>query len=248
MKKIYNPVILLMLFTVFNSCSDQLPAEQTAAFMYGGDFSILKKMVDSGGVYKIDGVEKNALEIFTGNGYNYARLRIFHTPNMAGPTCNSLEYTIALAKEVKAAGMKILLNFHYSDTWADPGHQIKPQAWEGLAFEVLVDSVYQYSKSVIRSMKNANVLPDMVQIGNEVSPGMIWPEGKIEKDSLSDWDSFSTLLKAGISGVKDAYGSIEVPIMIHTDKSGDVNATGNFFTKIAEHGVIFDLIGLSYYP
>jgi len=217
--------------------------------MYGGDFSILKKMEDSGGVYKLDGVERDALEIFTENGYNYGRVRIFHTPNMVGPVCNSLDYTIELSKKIKAAGMKILLNFHYSDTWADPGKQIKPAAWEGLAFDLLSDSVYQYSKKVIEEMKAAGVLPDMVQVGNEITPGMIWPDGKIYSDGAENWKNFCTLLKSGINGVKDGYGdAAEVPIMIHIDKGGDLGATGKFFTKIAIYDVEFDVIGLSYYP
>ena len=246
-----NPMIkILLLFMstlLFVSCDD-LP-EPEDDFMYGGDFSILKKMEDSGGVYKIDGLEKDALEIFSDNGYNYGRVRIFHTPNMTGPVCNSLDYTIELSNKIKASGMKILLDFHYSDTWADPGHQIKPAAWEGLSFEVLKDSVYQYSKNVIEKMKAANVLPDMVQIGNEVSPGMIWPDGQIFTGGGENWEDFSALLISGIKGVKDASGDeFDMPIMIHTDKGGDLTATGAFFTQIERYGVEYDVIGLSYYP
>lgn len=243
----YLKIFIVFLFAnTLVACNK--PEQPQDDFMYGGDFSILKKMEDSGGIYKIDGVAKNALEIFSDNGYNYGRVRIFHTPNMEGPVCNSLEYTIALSKEIKKAGMKLLLDFHYSDTWADPAHQLKPKAWEGLSFDVLTDSVYTYSKNVILAMEKAGVLPDMVQVGNEITPGFIWPDGKIYKDSGEDWDSFCTLLKAGIRGVKDAYGSVDVPIMIHIDKGGDLNATSNFFRKIEEHGVEYDLIGLSYYP
>lgn len=216
--------------------------------MYGGDFSILKKMEDNGGIYKLKGVKKDALEIFSENGYNYGRVRIFHTPNMEGPTCNSLEYTIALSEKIKNAGMKLLLDIHYSDTWADPAHQIKPKAWEGLSFEVLTDSVYQYSLKIITAMKNAGVLPDMVQVGNEVTTGMIWPDGKIYKNSGEDWNGFCKLLKAGVNGVKDAYGNSDVPIMIHIDKGGDLIATSKFFAKIEQNGVEYDVIGLSYYP
>jgi len=167
---------------------------------------------------------------------------------MEGATCNSLEYTIALSKKIIAAGMTLLLDFHYSDTWADPAHQIKPRAWENLSFDVLTDSVYQYSKNVILAMKAANVLPEMVQVGNEITPGMIWPDGKIYKETGEDWTCFTTLLKAGIKGVKDAYGKTKVPIMIHIDKGGDKGATEYFLKKISERGVEFDIIGQSYYP
>ncbi len=248
MRKFIKALLLLIISSiVFVSC-DELP-EPEDNFMYGGDFSILKKMEDSGGVYKVDGVAKDALEIFADNGYNYGRVRIFHTPNMVGPVCNSLEYTIALSKKIKAAGMKILLDFHYSDTWADPAHQIKPAAWEGLSFEVLNDSVYQYSKNVIEKMKAANVAPDMVQIGNEITPGMIWPDGKIYTDGGTNWKNFCALMKSGISGVKAGYGADNnVPIMIHIDKGGDLTATGSFFTEIERYKVEYDVIGLSYYP
>lgn len=236
--------ILIVLVAI--SCSKS--PEPKEEFMIGADISVLKKIEDYGGVYKVNGEARDALEIFTENGYNYARLRLFHTPNMKGPVCNSLDYTIELSKKIKASGMKLLLNFHYSDTWADPAHQIKPKAWENLSFENLTDSVYEYSKAVIVAMKEAGVLPDMVQVGNEITPGMIWPDGKIYKEEGEDWKSFCTLLNAGIKGVKDAYGKTEVPLMIHIDKGGDLNATSNFFQKIEEHGVKYDLIGLSYYP
>lgn len=240
--------ILLFVFVLFLFSCKQEATPEVKEFMIGGDFSILKKMEDSGGIYKYKGEAMDALEIFTQNGYNYGRLRIFHTPNMEGATCNSLSYTIDLAQKIKASGMKLLLDFHYSDTWADPAKQYKPKAWEGTSFEVLTDSVYQYSKNVILAMDAAGVRPDMVQVGNEVTPGMIWPEGRIYKESGEDFKSFCTLLNAGIDGVKSAYGTADVPIMIHIDKGGDLAATKYFFTKIAQYKVEFDLIGLSYYP
>jgi arabinogalactan endo-1,4-beta-galactosidase len=248
MKPIFllNLTIAFYFAFLFGSCTKQeIKPEE---FIIGGDFSILKKMEDSGGVYKYEGQPVDALELFAENGYNYGRVRLFHTPNMEGPVCNSLDYTIELSKKIKAARMKLLLNYHYSDTWADPAHQIKPKAWENLSFEVLTDSVYEYSKAVIEAMDKAGVLPDMVQVGNEITPGFIWPDGKIWKDSTEDWESFCTLLKAGIKGVKDAYGDREVPIMIHIDRGGDQSATQKFFSKMDQYGIEFDLVGLSYYP
>jgi arabinogalactan endo-1,4-beta-galactosidase len=244
-KHIGLAIVTIMFF--LTSCQGKSTDNQ-ASFIYGGDFSLIKKIEDVGGIYKIDGQSKPGIEIFKENGYNYGRVRIFNNPNNIGPVCNSLEYTIALSKNIKAAGMKLLLDFHYSDTWADPSHQIKPKAWENISFEALTDSVYTYSKNVILAMKAAGVLPDMVQVGNEITPGMIWPDGKIYKDTGEDWNSFTTLLKAGIKGVKDAYGKTSVPVMIHIDKGGDQGATEYFFKKILEKGVEFDIIGQSYYP
>lgn len=247
---IRNQILILQIILFIWSLlgNQKLTMAQKSGFIYGGDFSIMKKMEDSGGVYTYQGKQVNALHLFKANGYNYGRVRIFHTPNMDGATCNSLEYTIALSKEIKTTGMKLLLDFHYSDTWADPAHQLKPKAWEDLSFKALTDSVYQYSKNVILAMKAAGVLPDMVQVGNEITPGMIWPDGKIYKESIEDWINFTTLLKAGIEGVKAAYGRKKIPIMIHIDKGGDQKATEYFFNKIIEYGVEFDLIGQSYYP
>lgn len=235
-------ILLLLLF----SCKEEV--EPVEPFMYGGDFSILKKMEDFGGQYKFKGEAQPALEIFKANGYNYGRVRLFHTPNMKGPVCNSLEYTIELSKQIKASGMKLLLNFHYSDTWADPQHQLIPEAWKDLDMNTLTDSVYHYSKAVIRAFDKAGVLPDMVQVGNEITPGMMWPAGKIYNDDKENWKDFCSLLNAGIDGVKAGYGERTVPIMIHIDKGGNLDATNYFFQKIEEQGVHYDLIGLSYYP
>ncbi|HNW50891.1 MAG TPA: glycosyl hydrolase 53 family protein [Prolixibacteraceae bacterium] len=245
--KITFNIVLMFAFLLSIGCKAEKPSK-TSGFIYGGDFSLMKKIEDGGGVYKIDGQAKPGLEIFKENGYNYGRVRLFNSPNNVGPVCNSLEYTIALSKEIKNAGMKLLLDFHYSDTWADPAHQIKPKAWENISFEALTDSVYSYSKNVILAMKAAGVLPDMVQVGNEITPGFIWPDGKIYTEKGENWVNFCTLLKAGIRGVKDAYGGTAVPIMIHIDKGGDQGATEYFFRKITEQGVEFDIIGQSYYP
>ncbi|MFC0878211.1 arabinogalactan endo-beta-1,4-galactanase [Saccharicrinis sp. FJH2] len=247
MKTSKSLINILLIIIAFASCTSE-PKQQADAFMYGGDFSILKKMEDLGGVYKYKGKPVDALALFKQNGYNYGRVRLFHTPNMEGPVCNSLNYTIALSKKIKASGMRLLLDFHYSDTWADPQKQYKPKAWEGLPFDVLTDSVYTYSKKVILAMKEAGVLPDMVQPGNEITYGMIWPDGKIYQDSAEDWDSFCTLLAAGIKGIKDASGDTKIPIMIHIDRGGDQAETKYFFDNLEAHGIEFDLIGLSYYP
>ncbi len=250
MRKKIRPLMWGALFGIalpfLYCCTTKKTGSET--FMYGADFSIVKKMEDAGGIYKYQGKPVDALQLFAQNGYNYGRVRLFHSPNMEGPVCNSLAYTIALSKRIKASGMKLLLDIHYSDTWADPSHQIKPKAWEGLSFDVLTDSVYQYSQKVIKTMQKAGVTPDMVQVGNEITPGFIWPDGQVYKDSTEDWTSFCTLLKAGIKGVKDAYEKKNVPIMIHIDRGGDLKQTRYFFDKIKEQGVVFNLIGLSYYP
>lgn len=223
--------------------------QKTNDLVYGCDVSIMKKMEDFGGKYKVNGIEKDGLLIFKENGYSWARVRIFHTPDNKGPVCNDLVYTTSLIKKAKFYGYKVLLNFHYSDTWADPGHQATPKAWENLSLEVLSDSVYQYTKKVIESLNKARLQPDMVQIGNEINNGMLWPHGKIWKeDENADWEGLTTLLKAGIKGVKEAGNSANIPILIHAATGGNKVASYNFYHNIIARNVKFDVIGLSYYP
>lgn len=223
--------------------------EEKNVLEFGGDFSIMKKMEDAGGLYKVNGFVKEGLEIFRDNGYSWARLRIFHTPSMVGPVCNDLNYTIEVAQKAKKFGFKILLNFHYSDTWADPGHQTIPSAWRNLSLELVQDSVYEYTKSVIEAMDNSGVLPDMVQIGNEINNGMIWPHGKLWiEPGITNWDDLAKLLQAGILGVKEATNGAGISIMIHAANGGDINVSYKFYKNIIDRGVDFDVIGLSYYP
>jgi arabinogalactan endo-1,4-beta-galactosidase len=224
------------------------PEDQQTELMIGGDFSIMKKMEDLGGTYTIDGIVKEGFQIFKDNGFTWARLRIFHTPNKEGPVCNDLAYTIALAQKAKQYGFKIFLNFHYSDTWADPGKQYKPAAWEGLSFAVLLDSVSMYTQKVMNAMDAAGVLPDLVQVGNEINNGMIWPDGRLWDGNTPRWDPLCDLLKAAIQGVKKANNGANIPVMIHAATGGDVVESNNFYSHMIQRGVEFEQIGLSYYP
>lgn len=149
----------------------------------GADISILADMEKSGAGYYENGVKKDALQILKNNGVNYVRLRLWQDPyddqgNSYGAGTNDLNTTIALAKRAKNLGLKVLLDFHYSDFWVDPGKQNLPKAWENYSFEQLDAALYGYTKSVLTEMKNNGVYPDMVQIGNELNSGMLWPYGK----------------------------------------------------------------------
>jgi arabinogalactan endo-1,4-beta-galactosidase len=232
------------------SSEPPMSKESVSGFVKGGDISLLQRIDDSGYEYKSNGQSKDALEIFKEHGFNYMRLRLFHTPSGRGPVVNSLEYTIKLAKRIKKGGFKFLLDFHYSDTWADPGHQIKPKAWEGLPFPELERAVYEYTKDVVTKLNEEWVLPDMVQVGNEITPGFLWDEGRIyKKDEEANWKDFTTLLKAGVKGVKDAIGKDDrIEIMVHVDNGGSKERCRNFYDKMLEYDVPFDVIGVSYYP
>jgi arabinogalactan endo-1,4-beta-galactosidase len=158
---------------------------------------------------------------------------------------NDLQYTIDLAKQAKRMGFKFLLNYHYSDTWADPGKQYLPRAWEEMAHDELVTAVFEYTRDTIAAFREADVMPDMVQVGNEVIGGMLWPDGKLPRN----WENFAKLVNAGIRGVEAATDDAPKPlIMMHIDRGGDLHATKYFFDNCAKHGIEFDVIGQSYYP
>lgn len=213
-----------------------------ADYAIGADLSFLRQAEERGTVFKDDGEAKPGLQIFKDHGYNWIRLRLFHTPTRLP---NDLEYTIASAKEAKELGFKFLLDYHYSDTWADPGKQFIPKAWEGKSHEELVEAVFEYTRDTIAAFREAGALPDMVQVGNEITPGMLWPDGKLP----DHWENFAELLNAGIRGVEAGHGEDARPrIMIHIDKGGDKRATKWFFDNINKYGVPFDVIGQSFYP
>ncbi len=226
--------------TLLAACA--LTQVHAADYAIGADLSFLKQAEDRGTVFKDGNQPKPGLQIFKDHGYNWIRLRLFHTPTELP---NNLQYTIAMAQSAKKLGFKFLLDFHYSDTWADPGKQFLPKAWEGLSHLELVKAVFEYSRDSVKSFRDAGVLPDMVQIGNETPGGMLWPDGKLP----ANWDNYADLVKAGIAGVAAGASPEARPrIMLHIDKGGDKNATKRFFDKIDSYLIDFDVIGQSYYP
>ena len=213
-----------------------------ADYAIGADLSFLKQAEDRGTVFKDGTNARPALQIFKDHGYNWVRLRLFNSPTNLP---NNLEYTLALAKQAHEHGFKFLLNFHYSDTWADPAKQFPPVAWHGKSHVELVQAVHDYTRDTIIAFREAGVLPDMVQIGNEITPGMLWPDGRLP----DHWDNFTDLLKAGIRGMDEGRGTSARPrIMIHIDRGGDRTVTKGFFDKLNSYGVEYDVIGQSYYP
>jgi arabinogalactan endo-1,4-beta-galactosidase len=218
------------------------PALRAADYAIGADLSFLKQAEDHGAVFKDNGQARPALEIFRDHGYNWIRLRLFHTPT---DLPNNLRYTIAMAQEAKKLGFKFLLDYHYSDTWADPGKQFIPKAWQGMTHDQMVEALYNYTRDSIAAFRDAGVLPDMVQIGNEITNGMLWPDARLP----ANWDHFADFIKAGIAGVETGKGDHPRPrIMIHIDKGGDWVATKHFFDKLNTYDVNYDVIGESYYP
>ncbi len=159
-----------------------------------------------------------------------------------------MQTTLSLAKRAKAQGMEILLDIHYSDFWADPGTQTKPKAWQNLSYSELKGEVYNYSKSVIEAFKQENVMPQIVQVGNETTSGILWDDGKVGTDN-NDFTQLAELFSAGVSGINDALSSDEdIEIVLHLDHGGDNSLYRWWFDEITDLGVDFDIIGLSYYP
>jgi beta-galactosidase len=212
----------------------------------GADISFVPQREAMGVTFKEDGVEKDVVEILKDNGLNYIRLRIFVNPEnekgySPGRGFCGLEYTKLMALRVKKAGMKILLNFHYSDYWADPQQQNKPLAWQDLDFNTLKDSVKSYTKRVLLALQDQGTLPEMVQVGNEINHGMLWPEGHI-----GNLDNLAELIKAGLEGVKEVDPSIIT--MEHIALGGQNDESVFWLDNMIARGVQFDIIGLSYYP
>lgn len=216
-------------------------------YAIGADVSFLASAEANGMEFKDEGKVKPGLEILKDNGYNWIRLRLFHTPSNSDrfPLPNDLEYTIDLAKKAHDMGYKFLLNFHYSDTWADPAKQFLPKAWEDLTHEELVEAVFTYTRDTIIAFREAGVMPDMVQNGNEITNGMLWPHGKLPENK----DNFAELVQAGINGVDAGRGNLPRPkIMVQVESSGNKAKTKDFFDSLFARGVECDVLGQSYYP
>ena len=216
--------------------------EDKTDFAVGADLSFLRQAEAAGTTFKDNGVAKPGLQIFRDHSYNWIRLRIFVNPKSLP---NSLEYTLAEAKDAKKLGYKFLLDFHYADDWADPGKQPTPAAWQGKSHPELTQTVFDYTRDTIKAFKDAGVLPDMVQVGNEIISGMLWPDGKLP----NNWNNFADLVKAGVRGVEAGSGSPTNPrIMIHIDRGGDMEGTKYFFDKLNTYHVRYEVIGQSYDP
>lgn len=228
-------------------------AKAVGSFIMGGDVSMLQEVEQRGGKFYDQQVEKDALEILGDYGMNAVRLRLWVDPydslgNPYGGGTNDLATTISLAQRAKALGMDVLVDFHFSDFWADPGKQNKPKAWQGLTYSQLLTTVYNYTNSVISQMKAAGVLPEMVQVGNEASSGILWDDGKVG-GGIDDFTKLGELMTSAINGINAALSSNEdVEIVLHLDHGGDNNLYTWWFDKIEAENVDYDIIGLTYYP
>ena len=231
-------------------------ATTTMAQKYvGGDISMLTKYEGAGVVYKDkSGNAVQALTFFKEQGLNAMRVRLFVDPSRDADkaVCQDLNYVKALGKRIKDAGMKLMLDFHYSDTWADPAKQWTPDAWKSLNDEQLCTKIYEYTKDCLSQMKEAGATPDFIQTGNEISYGMLWgTEGSTANrcytnSPAANWTRFINLLKKAGQACREECP--EAKIIIHSERTPKANVLTDFFDRMKNASLDYDIIGLSYYP
>ncbi len=215
-------------------------------FIKGMDVSMIKELEDYGASYYLDGKKDDLFSILSKCGANMIRLRIWLDPydeegRSYGGGMNDLHTTIKLAKRAKENGMAYLLDFHYSDFWADPAKQIKPKAWSSLDSKSLETAVYLHTVDTLKAMKNQKLEPEIVQVGNEITKGLLWPDGHI--DNL---ETMAALLGAGIRGVREECPNAK--IMLHLDFGTNNEQYRQWFDDVEPYNLDFDIIGMSYYP
>ena len=215
-------------------------------FIKGMDLSTLLELERCGATYYDNGEEMDILDIMKRYDVDTIRLRVWNDPwsesgESYGAGENDVPTTLAIAKRVTEAGFGVLLNFHYSDFWADPGKQFKPKAWASFGVEELEEAVYDFTLETMEKFLEENVNITMVQVGNELSNGLLWPEGKVP-----NYDNIAKFVNAGIRAVRKA--NAEVPVMIHLDNGGNNALYREWFDNFTARGEDFEYIGLSYYP
>lgn len=211
------------------------------------DLSSLLEVERAGGKFFNNGKEEDVMDILKSYGMNMVRLRLWNDPytedgiSYGGGGCD-LETVLTLARRAKDKGIGWLLDFHYSDCWADPGKQIIPKAWKGLDVAGLEQAVYDYTLQTLEKCKEAGLMPQMVAVGNELSNGLLWPYGKVP-----EYGNIAKFVSAGIRAVRCIEPSL--PVMLHLDNGGNQELYRTWFDVYMENGgADFEYIGLSYYP
>lgn len=215
-------------------------------FIKGADVSSLLEVECCGGIFRDNDEQLDALSILKRYGINWVRLRLWNDPysergeDYGGGICD-LAAVLTLAQRARRLGMKWLLDLHYSDFWTDPGCQTVPKSWRGLDEQALAKAVYQYTRFVLESCRIAGVTPDMVQVGNELTGGLLWPTGKIP-----NWENICHYLSAGVRAVREE--APKAKVVIHLDHGGKNLMYRDWFDHYFQLGGECDIIGLSFYP
>ena len=245
-----NKQLLIVLFIMF--CLPSV-AQDKPRRLLGADISMLPKYEEKNTVYRdADGKAVDALSFFKESGWNAARVRLFVNPDKAPKhnkeegVCQDIPYVAKFGKQIKDAGMQFMLDFHYSDTWADPGKQFIPADWTDHSVDALCRNIYNHTTEALKAMKKAGAEPELIQVGNEITNGMLWPVGKIHHNDNDDWSILCRMVASGAKACREQCPNAR--LIIHTEKAGDWGITKRFYEEMRKHGNDYDIIGLSYYP
>lgn len=271
MPRLTLPLLALLLAALLAPLSASPPASgaRPGVFLLGADISWIPEDEAAGAEYFSEGKKEDIFTLLKNAGFNAVRLRIFVDPSApqgysrrhpAEAWCG-LEQTKRMALRAKAAGMALVLGFHYSDTWADPEHQEKPAAWSGLTLPQLADAVHDHTKNVLSALAAQGTPPAMVQIGNEITFGLLWPDGEIaltvptgnpvtdarhmQTGHVGGYDQLATLLKAGIAATREVDPSITIMLHNHLGRKWEI--VREWTDALLARGVEFDVIGFSCY-
>lgn len=246
----------LLLLTLFSMLATMASAQK----FVGGDVSMLPKYEQAGVVYK-DKSNKTVSDViafFKQEGMNAMRVRLFVDPTKDSDkaVCQDLEYVKTLGKRIKDAGLSFMLDFHYSDTWADPGKQWTPDSWKTLNDADLASKVYEYTKDCLQQLKAAGAEPDMIQTGNEISYGMLWGTQAavgnnntnrcFTNSSAANWNRFFNLLKKAGQACREVCPNAK--IILHSERTPKPSVLTDYFDRMKNNSIDYDIIGLSYYP
>lgn len=248
---LFSMAVTFLMMTTFVSCKNpdetQKSLQECALAYKGADISYYDQLRDLGATYRKDGKDVDLLDILKSSGVNCLRLRLWVNPEdgYCG-TARSLE----IAKQIKTKGFRLLLDFHYSDTFTDPEHQTIPAAWKDLTAEQLYQKVYSYTKETLSTFKNNGVTPDMVQIGNEINAGILWPYGKYWEDEAGnkkpdDFTNMFAFLNSGIRAAREVCPKAK--IMLHSATGHSKGDSEWLFGEFEKAALDYDMIGLSFY-
>lgn len=261
-EKLNERIWSMLLFTL--GCMTLFEVEVAAAEKryVGGDISLLPAYEEAGAKYfDHDGKPIADLIPFLGDeGMNAMRVRVFVNPADYSETdadsnaCQTIESVLPLCQRIKGSGMALMIDFHYSDTWADPAQQYTPKQWATMNDEELCEEIYRYTRESLLVLKEAGVTPDFIQPGNEISYGMLWgpvgtPESEQKKTFMgsdANWERLGNMLRNAIKGCREVCPN--AGIILHTERTADVEVQDNFYSRMKDMKIDYDIIGLSYYP
>ncbi len=253
----FNKYKYLLLILLFVACSKQNTSSQTTptptptptpaptpsptfVFAKGADISWVSQMESSNyKFYDSTGTQKDCFQLMKNLGMNSIRLRVWVNPSDGW--CNTTDL-LTKALRAKNAGMRIMIDFHYSDVWADPGHQTIPVAWTGQNIDALKTSVYNHTQSVLSTLKSNGITPSWVQVGNETNDGMLWETGR----ASTNMSNFAALINSGYNAVKSVDSTIKV--IVHISNGYDNSLFRWIFDGLKNNNANWDIIGMSLYP